>query len=465
MAYPTSVATDSDLYLAKNQLATQLDGSIDASQTTITVDSTTGFPTVGFVTIDSEVIKYTGTTATQFTGCTRGADGTGATTHMDNAPVRHTVVAAHHNALKDELIAVETDIINTLKAQLGLKNRMVNGDFLFDQVNEGNNYTITGGSFQHCMDMTSALAQGTGVFTVARGFTSPPTFFIRYLTAACTTADASIGSTDVYALRMRTEGYSVRDFSLGNSTAKTFTISFWVRSSLTGTYCVTVHNNATNRSYVTEYTINVANTWEYKTVTLTGDLTGTWENSTNTGLSLVWALAVGTNNQTAPNVWTAGGFYATSNQVNWMSSNTSRTFDLTGVQVELGSTATAFGLRAYQTELALCQRYYEKSYNLGVTVPTSTNDGAINDGTSSTGAGAVNRSILFKANKRVNPTLTAYTLSGTSGSWGYDRNGASGTVTVAFNPGQHGAYGSTSSVGANWVVVNIQGHWIADARL
>lgn len=111
MAYPTSVATDADLYLVKNQLATQLDGSITNVQTTITVDSTTGFPTVGVITIDSEVIKYTGVTATQFTGCTRGFDGTGAASHTDNAPVRHAVTAIHHNALKDELIAVETHLI------------------------------------------------------------------------------------------------------------------------------------------------------------------------------------------------------------------------------------------------------------------------------------------------------------------------------------------------------------------
>lgn len=114
--YPTSASTDANLFIAKNQLATQLDGSITNSQTTITVDSTTGFPTTGYITIDSEVISYTGVTATQFTGCTRGADGTGATTHMDNAPVRHTVVAAHHNVLKDELIAVETDLVAILAA-------------------------------------------------------------------------------------------------------------------------------------------------------------------------------------------------------------------------------------------------------------------------------------------------------------------------------------------------------------
>ena len=106
--YPTSVSTDANLYVAKNQLATQLDGSLTNVATTVTVDSTTNFPTTGAITIDSEVIFYTNTTSTTFTGCTRGADGTGATTHSDNAPVRHTNVAFHHNGLKDEVIAIET---------------------------------------------------------------------------------------------------------------------------------------------------------------------------------------------------------------------------------------------------------------------------------------------------------------------------------------------------------------------
>lgn len=144
MAYPTSVATDADLYLVKNQLATQLDGSIDASQTTITVDSTTGFPTVGVVTIDSEVIKYTGLNATQFTGCTRGFDGTGATTHTDNAPVRHAVTAIHHNAVKDELIALENALLNGPTGQLKVLQYVYATSTGVTNNTDSANYTNTG---------------------------------------------------------------------------------------------------------------------------------------------------------------------------------------------------------------------------------------------------------------------------------------------------------------------------------
>lgn len=163
MAYPTSVSTDADLYLTKNQLSTVLNGSIDNVVTTVTVTSTTGFPTVGVITIDSEVIKYTSTNATQFLGCTRGFDGTSATSHSGTVPVKHAVTAVHHNILKDELIAIETDIINNLRANLsnllynggmevhqfraGLASNFVNGDYFIDgwKFNKNSNRQMNGG--------------------------------------------------------------------------------------------------------------------------------------------------------------------------------------------------------------------------------------------------------------------------------------------------------------------------------
>jgi hypothetical protein len=123
--YPTSAATDSDLYVAVNQLSTVLNGSLDASQTTVTVTSTTGFPTVGFITVDSEVIKYTSTNSTQFLSCTRGADGTGATTHSSGATVKHAVTAAHHNALKDEVKAVESDLVNGMSRVINMNSHKI----------------------------------------------------------------------------------------------------------------------------------------------------------------------------------------------------------------------------------------------------------------------------------------------------------------------------------------------------
>jgi hypothetical protein len=112
-AFPTTVATDSDLYIAVNAVSTQLtDNPLSNSATTVNVTSTASFPTVGFISIDNEIIKYTGKTGTSFTGCTRGSDGTSATSHVQNSQVFHNVIAAHHNAAKDEIIAIET-LLNT----------------------------------------------------------------------------------------------------------------------------------------------------------------------------------------------------------------------------------------------------------------------------------------------------------------------------------------------------------------
>lgn len=123
--FPSSVPTDADLFIAKNNLSTSLDGAIDNSVTTITVISTTGFQSVGYITIDAEAISYTGVTATTFTGCTRGADGTTAASHLDTTVVYHNVVADHHNVLKDEIIAIADDVLNVVHKNL--PNILVNG--------------------------------------------------------------------------------------------------------------------------------------------------------------------------------------------------------------------------------------------------------------------------------------------------------------------------------------------------
>lgn len=125
MVYPTSIDTDSDLYLTKNQLSTVLNGSLTNVATTVPVTSTTGFPTVGVITIDSEVIKYTSTDATNFLSCTRGFDGTGATTHSNGATVKHAVTAIHHNALKDSLIAVEGQLITGMSNILNMNSHKI----------------------------------------------------------------------------------------------------------------------------------------------------------------------------------------------------------------------------------------------------------------------------------------------------------------------------------------------------
>lgn len=186
----------------------------------------------------------------------------------------------------------------------------------------------------------------------------------------CTTAQASVGVDDRHHITYRMEGYDARP--LANTT---FTLSFWVRSSVTGTYCVAFKDTDLTVRYVTEYTIDVADTWEKKTITVTGGLpvgsTGVWNNEGSTGLRILWMLSAGTNYQTgSTDTWGAGSESATSNQVNH-AATVNNEFLLTGVQLEVGSVATPFEVRLRTTELNLCQRYYLRVENSSLGMGTN----------------------------------------------------------------------------------------------
>lgn len=241
-----------------------------------------------------------------------------------------------------------------------MKNRIINPEMLVDQRNAGSAVTVNSPTYARSVDqMLGAGIAASGVFTLQQSTSTPPTGFSTFVRATCTTADAAIAAGDLYLVENRIEGYTVRDLLLGSSSAKSIALSFWVRSSLTGTYTGALVNSASDRSYPFEYTINAANTWEQKTVTLSGDITGTWLATTGIGLKVRWGLAVGSTYQGTANAWAASNLAGTSNQVNFMSSNTSRTWDITGIQLEAGSTVTGFEYRPYPIEILLCQRYFQ----------------------------------------------------------------------------------------------------------
>jgi hypothetical protein len=242
----------------------------------------------------------------------------------------------------------------------GFRNRIINGAMVIDQRNAGASVTpTTGGSDKYCVDRFAGyIGSGSGVFTLQQSSTAP-TGFTNSLKITVTTADSSLASTDNYQpILQYIEGYNVADLGWGASGATTITVSFLARASATGTYPVCLRNNSVNRSYVTTFTINAADTWEYKTVTIVGDTSGTWEKTTSTGVGMTIANVAGTDKQIASlNTWTAGNYTSHSSCTNWLATN-GATFYITGVQLEKGSTATSFDYRPYGTELALCQRYY-----------------------------------------------------------------------------------------------------------
>ena len=242
----------------------------------------------------------------------------------------------------------------------GMRNKIINGKMEIAQ--RGTSFpSIVQGAYS--LDRWVIGGNSTAaVLTASQVSDGPPgEAFQNSLHLTVTTADATIAATDGCTLNQRIEGYNVRDLIL-----KTFTLSFWVRSSKTGVHCVSFLNSIADRSYVAEYVISAANTWEYKSIIVSGGLpfAGTWNWTNGIGLNVRWALAAGSNFHTTAGSWQTGNFSATANQVNCLDT-VGNIFALTGVQLEVGEVATPFEHRPYGTELALCQRYYQVAYTGG----------------------------------------------------------------------------------------------------
>jgi hypothetical protein len=200
---------------------------------------------------------------------------------------------------------------------------------------------------------------GAGVVTIRKGTATPDPvdgLSDAYIEVDVTTADGSLADSDFYVINQNVEGFDAMRFGLGSAAATQITLSFWVRSSKAGIHCVSFRNSALNRSYVVEYTIASANTWEFFTVTLTSDTAGTWLTDNGIGLRIGWALASGANFQGTADTWNAANDIATSNQVNVMD-NAANFFRLSRVDLKVGSVATSFERRLFAHELAACQRY------------------------------------------------------------------------------------------------------------
>jgi hypothetical protein len=274
---------------------------------------------------------------------------------------------------------VNADVIGTSVAgsNLGagnastMKNRIINGAMVIDQRNAGasvsanNNYTL---------DRWTTSTSASGKFTVQQNANSAtlPTGFVNYLGAVSTTA-TSVGASELYTINQFIEGYNVADLGWGTASAKTVTLSFLVQSSLTGTFGGSVTNSALNRSYPFSYSIPVANTWTTISVTILGDTTGTWLTTNGIGMRVFFSLGSGSSQSGTAGAW-AGTQYVSATGATSVVGTSGATFYITGVQLEVGSSATGFEYRQYGTELILCQRYYQLANICGLTggVNTST---------------------------------------------------------------------------------------------
>lgn len=237
----------------------------------------------------------------------------------------------------------------------GFKNRIINGGMVIDQRNAGGSLTPTADG-QYTLDRMCVYISASSKFSVQQTTTAPSGF--TYSAKITSLAATSLSSGDYYCFLQPIEGYNVADLGFGAAGAATVTISFWVRSSLTGTFGAALRNGAANRSYPFTYTISSANTWEQKSVTIAGDTTGTWATGNTQGMAVIFGLGVGTTNSGTANAWAGSGYISATGATSVVGTN-GATWYVTGIQLEKGSTATSYDYRPYGIEVALCQRYFQ----------------------------------------------------------------------------------------------------------
>ena len=305
---------------------------------------------------------------------------------------------------------------------LFFRNRIINGDMRIDQRNAGASVsTTTAGNY--ITDRFYVQCQTNGNLTGQQSTTVPNSTFKNSLVATVSSAAAPTGVNDI---THRVEGFNVADFGFGAAGAQTVTVSFWARSSVTGTYSISFASvgSGSGRWYVTTYSLT-ANTWTKITIVVPGDTSGTWNTTTSTGFQIYWSLGTGSTYQTSTlNSWQTGtNLFAATTETAWCN-NAGATFYITGVQLETGSVATPFERRPYGTELMLCQRYCQKL--AGDTTYTVVTDGWQSTTTSG------NFTYCFGNPMRAQPTLT----TGTVGDF-YARNGsiASALSTLTLDTG------------------------------
>jgi len=240
----------------------------------------------------------------------------------------------------------------------GFKNRIINGAMVIDQRNAGASVAITT-SDNYITDRFFGIVAANSKLTGQQnaGSVTPPAGFANYLgMTVAAAANVTVGASEVYAVGQQVEGFNMADLAWGTASASAVTLSFWVRSSVTGTFGGSLRNSAANRSYPFTYAISVSNTWEQKSVTIAGDTSGTWLTTNGIGIRLLFSLGSGATVSGTAGAWAAASYTSATGAVKLIETN-SATWNITGVQLEKGSTATSFDYRPYGTELMLCQRY------------------------------------------------------------------------------------------------------------
>ena len=321
----------------------------------------------------------------------------------------------------------------------GRRNLIINGAMQVAQ--RGTSFSSVTSTAYH-LDRFQTLLSGLGTWTISQSNTAP-TGFSNSLKYECTTADASPASGDYLVIYHKFEGQNLQHLKKGTANAESVTLSFWVRSNKTGTYNVNLNDDTNIRLIGGTYSISSADTWEYKTITYSGDTTGAFNSDNNLSLIVEWWLGSGTDwsSGTSPSSWESrdNTDRNASGTVN-LADTIGNTFYITGVQLEVGSQATPFEHRSYGEELALCQRYYTQFHNDDAGAANVFLQYNVGSGNSS----SVQYS--FPTTMRVAPTIT-YTLNANNWTFSAFQSGKSFTTlqATAASAGMSQAYASSNT--------------------
>jgi len=244
----------------------------------------------------------------------------------------------------------------------GRRNLIINGAMVIDQRNSGSSVALSG-SAKFSADRFKCYGGVSGSTSTAQQVADAPAGFTNSLKYSCGTG-VSVTGSDYASFVQAIEGYNSAHLNWGTSDAKNVVLSFWVKSTLTGDFSINVQNNGNARSFVTQYTINSANTWEHKTIQIPGDTSGTWLTNNSAGIYVNWDMGFGYGSTATANSWQSGDLRYITGSVK-INETSGASLNITGVQLEVGSVATEFEHRSYGEELALCERYYQLSGGTG----------------------------------------------------------------------------------------------------
>jgi len=348
------------------------------------------------------------------------------------------------------------------------RNIIINGDMSIAQ--RGTSATGLTSAGYHTIDRFRGVIGSLGTWTMSQSTDVPSgQGFATSLKMDCTTADASPAAGDYCWIGQKIEGQNLQYLKKGTSNAESTTISFWVKATKTGTNVVEFSDKDNTRHICQSYTINSTNTWEKKTITFAGDTANAFNNDNGESAELIFWLGAGSTytSGTLPTSWSSfSGLPGNraAGQINHADS-TSNDFYITGVQLEAGTSASDFEFLPFDVNLQRCERYYQKTYNIGNFAGSTGEGGTLWDSGSSDAAGNLSHLYNFKTRMRASPTVTGYDRSGNSGQFNYYRSGSSSTGSFNTHMRGDASISYYSAIGANFTVATTAGFLILEVEL